>query len=194
MPTAVKKLSVGEEEREKETNSNTAGFEGQAEVSVLTFGNKCVLLNTFVVFVKTAEGCRIKLRCILDNSSTLCIMREDIARKLGIKFRFANQSKTGINGITQSAKYSANIEVSNRYCIFSRNVQFSLLPKITDAIPVSKLNILADLNIPASIELVDSNFHMPGQIDILISSELFFEILNPEQYYLQDGNVILQNV
>ncbi|GFT34798.1 integrase catalytic domain-containing protein [Trichonephila clavipes] len=45
----------------------------------------------------------------------------------------------------------------------------------------------------ATIELADSNFHMPGQIDILIGSELFFEILNPEQHYLQEGNVILQN-
>ncbi|GFT28570.1 DUF1758 domain-containing protein [Trichonephila clavipes] len=119
-------------------------------------------------------------------------MREDIARKLGFKFRSANQSITGINGITQSSKYSANIEVSNRDYTFARNVQFSLLPKITDAIPVSKLNI-SDLNIQDSIELADSNFHMLGQIDILIGSELFFEILNPEQHYLQEGNVILQN-
>ncbi|GFV75020.1 integrase catalytic domain-containing protein [Trichonephila clavipes] len=119
-------------------------------------------------------------------------MREDIARKLGFKFRSANQSITGINGITQASKYSANIEISNRDYTFARNVQFLLLPKITDAIPVSKLNI-SDLNIPASIELADSNFHMPGQIDILIGSELFFEILNPEQHYLQEGNVILQN-
>ncbi|GFY11996.1 DUF1758 domain-containing protein [Trichonephila clavipes] len=119
-------------------------------------------------------------------------MREGIARKLGFKFRSANQSITGINGITQASKYSANIEVSNRDYTFARNVQFSLLPKVTDAIPVSKLNI-SDLNIPASIELADSNFHMPGQIDILIGSELFFEILNPEQHYLQEGNVILQN-
>ncbi|GFT72664.1 integrase catalytic domain-containing protein [Trichonephila clavipes] len=52
---------------------------------------------------------------------------------------------------------------------------------------------MSDLNIPASIELADSNFHMPGQIDILIRSELFFEILNPKQHYLQEGNVILQN-
>ncbi|GFU09776.1 integrase catalytic domain-containing protein [Trichonephila clavipes] len=87
-------------------------------------------------------------------------MREDIARKLGFKFKSANQSITGINGITQSSKYSANIEVSNRDYTFARNVQFSLLPKIIDAIPVSKLNI-SDLNIPASIELADSNFHMP---------------------------------
>ncbi|GFW17376.1 DUF1758 domain-containing protein [Trichonephila clavipes] len=188
--SAVKNHTVGE--RGIESNSNPTRFEGQPEVAVLTYGNKCVLLNTFMIFVKSADGYRIKLRGLLDNASTICVMREDIARKLGFKFKSANQSITGINGITQSSKYSANIEVSNRDYTFARNVQFSLLPKIIDAIPVSKLNI-SDLNIPASIELADSNFHMPGQIDILIGSELFFEILNPEQYYLQEGNVILQN-
>ncbi|GFU78586.1 integrase catalytic domain-containing protein [Trichonephila clavipes] len=188
--SAVKNHTVGE--RGIESNSNPTRFEGQPEVAVLTYGNKCVLLNTFMIFVKSADGYRIKLRGLLDNASTICVLREDIARKLGFKFKSANQSITGINGITQSSKYSANIEVSNRDYTFARNVQFSLLPKITDAIPVSKLNI-SDLNIPASIELADYNFHMPGQIDILIGSELFFEILNPEQYYLQEGNVILQN-
>ncbi|GFW74420.1 integrase catalytic domain-containing protein [Trichonephila clavipes] len=79
---------------------------------------------------------------------------------LNLALEAKNQSITGINGITQALKYSANIEVSNRDYTFARNVQFSLLPKITDAIPVSKLNI-SDLNIPASIELADSNFHMP---------------------------------
>ncbi|GFY27117.1 DUF1758 domain-containing protein [Trichonephila clavipes] len=183
LSSAVKNHTVGE--RGIESNSNTTRFEGQPEVAVLTYGNKCVLLNTFMIFVKSADGYRIKLRGLLDNASTICVMREDIARKLGFKFKSANQSITGINGITQSSKYSANIEVSNRDYTFARNVQFSFLPKIIDAIPVSKLNI-SDLNIPASIELADSNFHMPGQIDILIGSELFFEILNPEQYYLQE--------
>ncbi|GFU85998.1 integrase catalytic domain-containing protein [Trichonephila clavipes] len=97
-------------------------------------------------------------------------MRKDIARKLGFKFKSANQSITGINGITQTSKYSANIEVSNRDYTFARNVQFSLLPKITDAIPVSKLNI-SDLNIPASIELADSNFHMPDDSKEITKSE-----------------------
>ncbi|GFW09973.1 DUF1758 domain-containing protein [Trichonephila clavipes] len=156
--SAVKNPTVGE--RGIETISNTTRFEGQPEVAVLTYGNKCVLLNTFMIFVKSADGYRIKLRGLLDNASTICVMREDIARKLGFKFKSANQSITGINGITQSSKYSANIEVSNRDYTFARNVQFSLLPKIIDAIPVSKLNI-SDLNIPASIELADSNFHMP---------------------------------
>ncbi|GFX92289.1 DUF1758 domain-containing protein [Trichonephila clavipes] len=159
--SAVKNHTVGE--RGIETNSNPTRFEGQPEVAVLTYGNKCVLLNTFMIFVKSADGYRIKLRGLLDNASTICVMREDIARKLGFKFKSTNQSITSINGITQCSKYSANIEVSNPDYTFAGNVQFSLLPKITDAIPVSKLNI-SDLNIPASIELEDSNFHMPGTL------------------------------
>ncbi|GFW46706.1 integrase catalytic domain-containing protein [Trichonephila clavipes] len=145
-----------------------------------------------MIFVKSADRYRIKLRGLLGNASTICVKGEDLARKLGFKFRSVNQSITDINGITLSSKYSANIEVLNRDFTCARNVQFSLLTKITDAIPVSKLNI-SDLNNPASIELADFNFHMPGQVDILIGSELFFEILNPEQHYLTEGNVILQN-
>ncbi|GBN21090.1 hypothetical protein AVEN_171719-1 [Araneus ventricosus] len=60
---------------------------------------------------------------------------------------------------------------------------------LCNAISVSKLNI------PSSIESADSSFRTPGQIDILVRSELrvFVEILKPEQQRLQDRNVILQN-
>ncbi|GBN51454.1 hypothetical protein AVEN_268817-1, partial [Araneus ventricosus] len=187
--TASQVLNSGEGE---EAKSNQSTVEGQTEVSVLTFANKSVVLNTFFIYAKTADGCRVKLRGLLDNASTLCIIREDVARKLGIKLKSINQGITGINGVTQSVKYSANIEVSNHDYTFSRIVQCSVLPKITDAIPVSKLNI-SELNIPSSIELADSSFYTPGQIDILVGSELFFEILKPEQHRLQDGNVIFQN-
>ncbi|GFT39174.1 integrase catalytic domain-containing protein [Trichonephila clavipes] len=132
--------------------------------------------------------------CEIETSESLKIIQldiEDINQRIETT-EVCKPIYNSINGITQSWKYSANIEVSNRDYTFARHVQFSLLPKIADAIPVSKLNI-SDLNIPASVELADSNFHMPGQIDILIGSELFFVILNPEQHYLQEGNVILQN-
>ncbi|XP_055943741.1 uncharacterized protein LOC129974949 isoform X1 [Argiope bruennichi] len=172
------------------------------EVSALTLnaretkqaieGNKSVILNTLLIYVKTADGRRVQLRGLLDNASTLCILREDVARKLGIKLKSIKQGITGINGITQFIKHAANIEVSNRDYSFSHMVKCSILPKITDEIPVSKLNISA-LNIPCSIELADFNFHTPGQIDILLGSELFFEILKPEQLRLQNGDVILQN-
>ncbi|GFU84376.1 DUF1758 domain-containing protein [Trichonephila clavipes] len=48
--SAVKNHTRGE--RGIETNSNPTPFEGQPEVAVLTYGNKCVLLNTFMIFVK----------------------------------------------------------------------------------------------------------------------------------------------
>ncbi|GFW13420.1 uncharacterized protein TNCV_1879221 [Trichonephila clavipes] len=84
--SAVKNHTVEERERGIETNSNPTRFEDQPEVAALTYGNKCVLLNTFMIFVKSADGYRIKLRGLLDNASTIRVMREDIARKLGFKF------------------------------------------------------------------------------------------------------------
>ncbi|GFX07317.1 retrovirus-related Pol polyprotein from transposon 17.6 [Trichonephila clavipes] len=132
----VKNHTVGE--RGIESNSNTTRFEGQPEVAVLTYGNNCVLLNTFMIFVKSADGYRIKLRGLLDNASTICVMREDIARKLGFKFKSANQSITGINGITQTSKYSANIEVSNRDYTFAghmEEIKNETLDKINYYIP-----------------------------------------------------------
>ncbi|GFX70003.1 DUF1758 domain-containing protein [Trichonephila clavipes] len=98
---------------------------------------------------------------------------------LNDRVRSANQSITGINGITQASKYSANIEVSYRDYTFARNVQFSLLPKITDAIPVSKLNI-SDLNIPASSTLPQSqqqaNCCLISEPSLDITVKKFFEL------------------
>ncbi|GBL92710.1 hypothetical protein AVEN_119101-1 [Araneus ventricosus] len=138
--TAGQALNSGEGE---EAKSNQSTAEGQTEVSVLTFANKSVVLNTLSIHAKTADGCQVKLRG--------CIIREDVARKLGIKLKSINQGITGINGVTQSVKYSANIEVSNHDYTFSRIVQCSVLPKITDAIPVSKFKKKSELNIPSSI-------------------------------------------
>ncbi|GBM82135.1 hypothetical protein AVEN_20656-1 [Araneus ventricosus] len=166
--TASQVLSAGEGE---EAKSNQTTAEGPTEVSVLTFANKSVVLNTLFIYAKTADDCRVKLRGLLDNTSTSCIIREDVARKLGIKLKSIYQGITGINGVAQSVKYAAKIEVSNHDYTFSRIVQCSVLPKTTDAIPVSKLNI------SSSIELAYSSFYTPGQIDILVGSELFFKIL-----------------
>ncbi|GBO05840.1 hypothetical protein AVEN_120845-1 [Araneus ventricosus] len=74
--TASQVLNSGEGE---EAKSNPSTAEGQTEVSVLMFANKSVVLNTLFIYAKTADGCRVKLRCLLDNVSTLCIIREDVA-------------------------------------------------------------------------------------------------------------------
>ncbi|GBN06421.1 hypothetical protein AVEN_78119-1 [Araneus ventricosus] len=117
--TASQVLNSGEGQ---EAKSNQSTAEGQTEVSVLTFANKSVVLNTFFIYAKSADGCRVKLRGLLDNASTLCIFREVVARKLGIKLKSLYQGITGINGVTQSVKYSANIEVSNHDYTFLRIV------------------------------------------------------------------------
>lgn len=45
----------------------------------------------------------------------------------------------------------------------------------------------------ADIELADKNFNMPGHIDLLLSAEVFYELLKPGQIHIPGSSLILQN-
>jgi diphosphomevalonate decarboxylase len=50
------------------------------------------------------------------------------------------------------------------------------LSNITGTTPASKLDI-SSWNIPTDIKLADERFNLPGDIDLLIGADLFYEIL-----------------
>ncbi|GFT27618.1 integrase catalytic domain-containing protein [Trichonephila clavipes] len=67
-----------------------------------------------------------------------------------------------------------------------------LVPKITGLTPTNKLDI-SGIKIPEYIKLSDENFYSPGRIDLLLSNQIFFEILNSGKLKLADGKLILQD-
>lgn len=73
-------------------------------------------------------------------------------------------------------KQIINAEISNQLGTFSKNVEFSVLPKIINHIPVTKLDIW-NLSIRNYIELTENNFYVPDQIDELITSELLIFLI-----------------
>ncbi|XP_028042468.1 uncharacterized protein LOC114252159 [Bombyx mandarina] len=67
-----------------------------------------------------------------------------------------------------------------------------VLPQITGHIP--KLHIdTTQIQIPNGIQLADPNFHQPAPIEILISADLFWEILGRETHSLGPNNPKLRN-
>jgi hypothetical protein len=46
--------------------------------------------------------------------------------------------------------------------------------------PVTKLNT-SDWKLPTDIKLADEHFHQPGNIDLLIEADLFYEITRPDR-------------
>ncbi|GFW32954.1 integrase catalytic domain-containing protein [Trichonephila clavipes] len=71
-------------------------------------------------------------------------------------------------------------------------MEFLVVPKITGLTPTNKLDI-SGIKIPEYLKLSDENFYSPGRIDLLLSNQIFFEILNNGTVKLVDGKLILQD-
>lgn len=77
---------------------------------------------------------------------------------------------------------------------FSVEVNCMILPRITNMLPSVKVNA-NKLNIPGDIlvELADSRFYEPSEVDILIGADLFWELVTSQQVKLGKGLPTLQS-
>ncbi|GFV33275.1 integrase catalytic domain-containing protein [Trichonephila clavipes] len=82
--------------------------------------------------------------------------------------------------------------VSSKNRQFQKLMEFLVVPKITDVTPTNKLDI-SRIKIPEYIKLSDENFYSPGRIDLLLSNQISFEILNNGKIKLAEGKMILQD-
>ncbi|GFT12622.1 integrase catalytic domain-containing protein [Trichonephila clavipes] len=67
----------------------------------------------------------------------------------------------------------------------------SRVPRITDMIPSQPFNVI--LGNFSREKLADENFNIPGNIDLLLGAEIFYEILLPGQTNLLNTKLIFQN-
>ncbi|GFQ67923.1 DUF1758 domain-containing protein [Trichonephila clavata] len=82
--------------------------------------------------------------------------------------------------------------ISNKNRQFQKLMECLVVPKITGLTPTNKLDI-SGIKIPEYIKLSDENFYSPGRIDLLLSNQIFFEILNHGKIKLTEGKLILQD-
>ncbi|GFV00810.1 uncharacterized protein TNCV_1386251 [Trichonephila clavipes] len=86
-----------------------------------------------------------------------------------------------VNGCVQVA-------ISNQNKSFQGELDMFVVKKITDFIPQKALEINSDF-----VELVDSNFNIPGKIDLLLCANIFYELLKPERIKIKDSQLLLVN-
>ncbi|GFU45604.1 DUF1758 domain-containing protein [Trichonephila clavipes] len=115
----------------------------------------------------------------------------EAALALGLKCERVNTSICGVNGTPQFIKSKVSTVVSSKNRQFQKLMEF-LVPKITGLTPTNKLDI-SGIKIPVYIKLSDENFYSPGRINLLLSNQIFFEILNSGKLKLADGKLILQD-
>ncbi|GFW66986.1 integrase catalytic domain-containing protein [Trichonephila clavipes] len=86
----------------------------------------------------------------------------------------------GLGEITLRVKQKVNTVIQNKNGDFSTPLELLIVPYITTT-SIHRMDA-TKVNIPSNIDLVDKDFDIPGEIDMLIGCELFFELLRPNKF------------
>ncbi|XP_023236884.1 uncharacterized protein LOC111635960 isoform X2 [Centruroides sculpturatus] len=148
-------------------------------LSCIDNGNKTVILSTAMVWVLNhTTGASIQARAVLDSGSMSNIVTRDFASRLGTPQERIDLTVSSISGNKTSVKFRLIATIINGNGSFSKKLEFLVVPRITDLLPVSSLHI-SKTEIPC--QLADPRFATPGKIDMLIGAEAFFEIVKNDQ-------------
>ncbi|GFV14681.1 DUF1758 domain-containing protein [Trichonephila clavipes] len=167
-------------------------FENGGEFVGYSKGHSTMHLSTAVVYCQNSRGEVFPLRALLDSGSQSNLICHEAALALGLICERINTSICGVNGTPQFIKNKVSTVVSSKNRQFQKLMEFLVVPKITGLTPTNKLDI-SGIKIPEYIKLSDENFYSPGRIDLLLSNQIFFEILNSGKLKLADGKLILQD-
>ncbi|GFV86492.1 uncharacterized protein TNCV_2156851 [Trichonephila clavipes] len=82
--------------------------------------------------------------------------------------------------ITLRVKQKAKTVIQNKIGDFSTPLELLIVPYITST-SIHRMDA-TKVNISSNIDLADKDFGIPGEIDMLIGCELFFELLRPNKF------------
>ncbi|XP_055543010.1 uncharacterized protein LOC129728587 [Wyeomyia smithii] len=153
-----------------------------------------VLLATVAINVLDKKGHPHACRAILDSASQVNFISDSLRKQLGLNTSHANVDLEGISSATAHADRVADIVMTSRCTNYRTSAPCLVLERITKFLPCKPANT-QDWPIPLSIPLADPLFHCPGKIDVLLGTEIFFQLLEPGKIILSPDNSLptLQN-
>ena len=160
--------------------------------SLIARSMKAAIIPTAVVLIKDKLGSMQPVRALLDSCSELNFMTEETAKRLQLDLRHTNQEVSGIGNIKTNLKHTVYATVHSRISNFEWSSDFSITKTISSAQPGNFINV-TNWEIPKNLQLADPLFYKPQKIDLLISTEIFFDLLLHGKLSLGDGMPTLVN-
>ncbi|GFT79506.1 DUF1758 domain-containing protein [Trichonephila clavipes] len=153
--------------------------------------SKSVLLATAICLIRDSFGKMQEVRALLDGGSTSNFISQQCMNRLNLKREKINILVSGLNNSELTIKSRVNATIANRGNSYETNADFFVVPRITDMIPSQPFNV--SLSNFSREKLANENFNIPGNIDLLLGAEIFYEILLPGQTNLLNTKLIFQN-
>ncbi|XP_072380598.1 uncharacterized protein [Diabrotica undecimpunctata] len=152
-----------------------------------------VLLATALVTIYSKHGVIIHARCILDSGSQSSFVSKDLVQKLNLS---PYSKRLQISTISEHSLFS-NKMVDLEIFPYRRNgngfkISCAILDNITCRLPQVSIN-RSKFNIPSTVTLADPTYSVPGNIDLLLASDIYSELLSDGLIRLGKGLPVLQN-
>nr|XP_049466975.1 uncharacterized protein LOC120956095 [Anopheles coluzzii] len=133
-----------------------------------------VFLATANIQIKDDYGNTHEARALLDSGSMSNFIAEEFARKLLTSRKRVNVAVSGIGNAVQQIKGSIVATVQSKTQPFPTKMTFLVLDTPSANIPTSPTDV-SSWKMP-DVALADSTFNSPGQIDIVIGGDTFWEL------------------
>ena len=178
---------------EQQQHSSSSGTViPQSAVSLVARCFKRAIIPTAVVLIADNCGSFVPARVLLDSCSEINFITEELAKRLKLKLYPANQRINGIGEVQTSVKYSVQATIMSRITEFTWSSIFAVTKTIAAHQPGEYIET-ANWKIPDSVNLADPLFYKPQRIDMLISTEIFLDLLIEGRFSLGPGMPTLKN-
>jgi len=135
-----------------------------------------IFLSIALIDVYNYEGEIHGCRVLLNSGSQLNFITEDFVNKLQLNNRSLHVSISGVAEGTFESKVIIDVSFRSRVNAYTNNIECIVLPKITQKLP-QKFYPVSEFKIPSNIALADPNFNIPGDVDLLIGAQLFWQLI-----------------
>lgn len=162
------------------TSINHSHLSKESHTQRKSLHDQQVLIATAIVWIYDDAGFRTPCRVILDSASHGNFVTDEFCKKLNVKRRSCHTSITGIGEATTTPRQILSLNVVSRVSNFDANLDFLILPKITNKLPLRSFDFDKS-QLPPNFELADPYFNQANKIDMLIGSEIYHDIVTGER-------------
>ncbi|GFR32388.1 integrase catalytic domain-containing protein [Trichonephila clavata] len=148
-----------------------------------------IILSTCIIYVENSVGEKVPLRVLADSGSQVSLLRSSTADFLNLRKLKTDMSVSGLGGSNVNIKSKIKGVISNGSGSYKRVVDFHVVPKITNMIPVNSFDI-SHIVFPSNVHLADPTFNTSNSIDALLSADIFFDILKDGKYKLDNEEIV----
>ncbi|XP_073847639.1 uncharacterized protein [Musca autumnalis] len=186
-------FSTPEQPSTSNSNSNSPQPSTSSNpVSFVARSFRRAIIPTAVILMKDNSGSFHTVRALLDSCSELNFISEETAKRLKLKFRPFSQEISGIAEVRTAIKFSVDTTIKSRISSFVWSSTFAVTKNISSHQPGEFINT-SQWKIPQNIEFADPLFYKPQRIDVLLSAEVFFDLLIDGRISLGNGLPCLTN-